>query len=174
MATKKKEGHEDRKPLEVSERLRKGSSYIGKIVYDENGTKYVQCSRGPSIGTIICTGLEEDGETPKIGYALIHPTEDGKISWKDAQDLARERANGTASTPNPILPSSCKQQYNHFVERVQRYFNPEKFSKKAETRPGYILKVYVDNDPDMNATGDFVTDKISMTGGTTLGKKKGK
>lgn len=128
------------------ERLRKNSSYIGRIVFDEDGTKYVQVSRAPSVGTIVCTGLDENDE-PKLGWVLISPNEKKEnIDWEATQKIAIDRANGVRNDA-PFIPNSLKKQVEHFKERSKAYFNPKKYSKKNQKRPGKLLKVWV-NDSD--------------------------
>lgn len=150
----------------TSERLRQDSGYIGKIEYC-NGVKYVQISKSPACGTIVCVGLDEN-DNPMIGWALINPNEpyvmtnaknvlDGKpgISWEAAKRIATERAkafaNGKPADTNPHLPNHLKAQVEHFKERAQAYFKPEKYSRKDQRRPGQLLKVWVE---DIDATAD--------------------
>lgn len=153
----------------ASERLRQDSGFIGKVIHIF-GVKYVQVSRSPAVGTIVCTGLDENDE-PKIGWALINPSEPyvltskdnvlkGKpgISWEAAREIAIDRANkfknGKPSDENPGLPSNLNTQVRHFKERCKAYFKPEVYSKKGKKRPGKVLKVWV-NDNDESADLDF-------------------
>ena len=128
----------------VSEKLRKGSGFIGKII-NQNGSKFVQVTKSPAIGTIVCIGLDQNDD-PIIGWSLISPEENLKdINWKAAQELAIKRATGEeAEYPN--LPASSNAQVEHFIERCRCYYKPEKYSRKNQKRPGKLLKVWVDDD----------------------------
>lgn len=153
----------------TSERLRQDSGYIGRIIH-LFGVKYVQVSRSPAVGMIVCTGLDENDE-PKIGWALISPDEpyvltskenvlkgNPGISWSAAKEIATYRANkfknGQPSDENPGLPSNLNSQVKHFKERCKAYFKPEVYSKKSQKRPGSLLKVWVD-DTDKTTDTDF-------------------
>lgn len=152
----------------TAERLRQDSGYIGKVRYID-GNKYVQVTRSPGIGVIVCTGLDKN-DNPKIGWALISPDEIYKpttkenfekgnsgINWEAAQELAKARAEKFNEKPceeNPCLPSSLTAQVKHFKERAKAYFNPDKYSRKSEKRPGKLYKIWVD-ETDTEFDGDL-------------------
>ena len=122
----------------ISERLRKG--YVGKEVYDKDGVKYIQASRGRPFGTVVALKVEGK-EDVVIGYSFLNEvdrkTELPHIGLYLALKRAREGlSNGKVGfEPSPYLDADTIAQLKHFKKRAKAYFYPEKYSHSRGTDP---------------------------------------
>ena len=120
--------------------------YKGAEVTDQDGVKFIQVSRSPRRGVIVSTGKG------KVGFSLVSPAEDlsefrnagftlktvektskGGVKykaqvregekrdpWEYGEEIAIRRAQG--AEPNPPIPGWFKPQYDHFLDRMRRYY----------------------------------------------------
>lgn len=116
----------------IAERIRDG--YIGKEVFTESGTSYLQSKRGKPFGTVVAIPLEN--ERIAIGYSII--SEDEKFptpivglyfALKRALDAKEydELTNMTTDV-NAYLNSDAKAQIEHFRKRALAYYFPDTYS----------------------------------------------
>lgn len=105
----------------IYEDLREG--YIGKEVFDKDGVKYIQVTRGKPYGKLVASFDEEKNEI-NFGFSVIdkYDTYDKHIAKK----LADERL-GTEF----IVPSKIKTQFEHFQKRAMKYFQRDIYSHKG-------------------------------------------
>ena len=122
----------------ISERLRKG--YVGKEIYDKDGVKYIQASRGRPFGTVVALKAPY-AEDVVIGYSFLNEvdrkTELPHIGLYLALKRAREglKENKVGFEPSPYLDADTIAQLKHFKKRAKAYFYPEKFSHSRGTDP---------------------------------------
>ena len=122
----------------ISERLRKG--YVGKEVYDKDGVKYIQASRGRPFGTVVAMKFESR-EDVVIGYSFLNEvdrkTELPRIDLYLALKRAHEglMAGKVGFEPSPYLDADTIAQLKHFKKRAKAYFYPDKYSHSRGTDP---------------------------------------
>lgn len=115
--------------------------YIGRKVYDMDSCEFVQTNRGKPYGYLAAV-LGADGKTIYAGFTYV--SEDEKYAHSViGQKIALERAiaNRDAGvdiekmTSSPYLKGKDKAQWQHFKNRVYRYFRPEEFSHSRGKTP---------------------------------------
>ena len=122
----------------ISERLRKG--YVGKEVYDKDGVKYIQASRGRPFGTVVAMKFESR-EDVVIGYSFLNEVDRKTELPRIGLYLALKRAHEglmvgkVGFEPSPYLDADTIAQLKHFKKRAKAYFYPEKYSHSRGTDP---------------------------------------
>lgn len=116
------------------EPIRKG--FIGKEVFDQNGTKYIQANRGPIIGYFAAIKGEEKGEhIIHYGFSFIskhekypHKLIGQALAIKNAIKAKDKNVRVLEEYENRKIPPGVESQLEHFIKRSKAYFYPETFS----------------------------------------------
>jgi hypothetical protein len=123
--------------------------FIGKEVYDKDGVKYIQASRGKPYGYMVAIA---DDNKVYVGYSLIHGDDEfihpviGKaIALKKATenlsdgidvDTLLDKQYSTTTSRNSFISGNEKAQLTHFKNRAYRFFWPKIYAAKG-TDPIY-------------------------------------
>jgi hypothetical protein len=121
----------------ASEAFRYG--YIGKTVTDMYGNTYVQVNRGKHYGYLAAVF---DGNDIYIGFTYIsknekyvHPVIGQAIALKRAVENRDNKLTIEQTKEKPWLRSSDTLQFDHFVSRAKRYFQPDIYSHSRGKEP---------------------------------------
>lgn len=113
--------------------------YIGKTVTDMYGNTYVQTSRGKHYGYLAAVF---DGADIYVGFTYIsksekyvHPVIGQAIALKRAVENRENKLSIEQTKTKPWLRSSDLLQFDHFVNRALRYFQPEVYSHSRGEKP---------------------------------------
>lgn len=116
----------------LSERLRDG--FIGEEIYAENGTSFIQATRGKPYGTAVSIFVNDhiyfgtsyiSGEDSNCAFPII------------GQYLALKKAIESSKTglTSTNIKSKATKQFEHFVLRSKAYFLPDVYSYSRGTSP---------------------------------------
>lgn len=108
----------------LCERLRDG--FIGNLITDMNGNRYIQSTRGKPYGTIVSIKTK-DGVS--IGATYLDSND------KDYPIIGCYLALKEAINNNTVLRNKAVKQIEHFKKRSLAFFWPEKYSYSRGTEP---------------------------------------
>lgn len=121
----------------VSEAFRYG--YIGKTVSDMHGNTYVQTNRGKHYGYLAAVF---DGKDIYIGFTYIsknekyvHPVIGQAIALRRAVENRANKLTIEQTKEKPWLRSGDSLQFEHFIARALRYFQPDIYSYSRGEKP---------------------------------------
>lgn len=117
------------------------SGYIGKKVSTLDGSEFVQITRGRPYGYLAAV-LGADGKTIYSGFTYVsenekypHSVIGQAIALRRAIEN-REKGNDIEmESKSPYLKSSDELQFEHFKNRVKRYFRPDEYSYSRGKEP---------------------------------------
>lgn len=122
-----------------TEPIRRG--FVGKKIFDRDGTIYVQACRGPIIGYL--AAVKGDTKDNPVFYGMSFISQDERYPHKlIGQVLAIEDAVNKKSGQvdkdkiKKNLNSEVQSQLNHFEKRSLAYFYPEQYSFSRGPKKG--------------------------------------
>ena len=136
------------KPAYIAERLRHG--YIGKEVFDNEGTKWIQATRAAPYGTLVAVPFTNREGEPSIAIGASVVSEEEAIedispalglylALKNAEQLRDEVYSNDNVEHVTIIKRTIKNisaaQVEHFAKRAFCFFYPEKYSHSSGTEP---------------------------------------
>lgn len=143
-ATQLKESRDFLDEVAAKERYSTGTfryGFIGNKVWTEEGSEFVQVSRGKPYGYIVAV-YDEKSKKIYVGFTYVsdeeqyaHPIIGQAIALKRAIDNRTKGVDIEIYEGLPYLKSGDKLQFKHFKERAYRYFRPDEFSHSRGTTP---------------------------------------
>ena len=116
----------------LSERLRNG--FIGEEVHTDNGTTYIQLTRGKPYGTVASIAI---GDNIYYGTSYIAEEDKNCAFPVIGQYLALKKAIACSKADSefPKIKSKTRKQFDHFVLRSKAFFFPDKYSYSRGSDP---------------------------------------